>query len=380
MLLRREDEGSALQTKGNGSSKLLLKLTVVLGVAAAAILLLVHGLQKRSHQFVLVVDAGSSGTRMHIFKFGNTDHLVLSGDTMLKSEPGLTALGNKLSRVSAAVLLLIREAERVIGKISKNTPLLIYATAGLRMLPKKNRNLILASIRSSVLKYFPFSNFLEVGILSGREEGIFAWLSISFLFQQSKIPVSNLTILELGGASLQIVFPCTSSSESLLITDGNKSKVALCQKSFLGLGIRKAKETFQKLELTSTCVESYGQCLDAIQRSLFGSISMPLTKIPLHSTTVLFSVFFDRLTSTKVIDPTDNSCNLEEIFLLVKENCNSPDWEGCFEFSYVYAILSAIVATDPKQKFLLRKKISNIETGWPLGAALHWMQQQHQFN
>ena len=64
----------------------------------------------------------------------------------------------------------------------KETPLYILATAGMRLLPKEDREPILSNLRSEInSKYaflFPDGN-LE--IISGRQEGIYQWLAINYV-------------------------------------------------------------------------------------------------------------------------------------------------------------------------------------------------------
>ncbi|PKI84453.1 Ynd1p [Malassezia vespertilionis] len=103
------------------------------------------------------------------------------------------------------------------------TPIYIFATAGMRLLPPAARKSILQDT-CSYLQKLPF--FVQQGnkgaeedtdsacggqvrVISGEEEGLFGWIAINYLMDGFKDPsVGNATFgfLDMGGASTQIAF------------------------------------------------------------------------------------------------------------------------------------------------------------------------------
>ena len=103
-------------------------------------------------QFALIIDAGSSGSRLHLFRY--TDSLssdlprVLPGSHSLQIRPGLSfyATSPESAGVSLAPLLEFARIH-VPTDIRIRTPLYLMATAGLRLLPEETAEAILQSCR-----------------------------------------------------------------------------------------------------------------------------------------------------------------------------------------------------------------------------------------
>lgn len=61
------------------------------------------------------------------------------------------------------------------------TPLILKATAGLRLLPAEKAENLLSSMRS-LFNRTPFlTNNNSVAIMDGTDEGIFSWFTVNFL-------------------------------------------------------------------------------------------------------------------------------------------------------------------------------------------------------
>ena len=67
-------------------------------------------------------------------------------------------------------------------KYHKETPLYILATAGMRLLSKKEQDGILSHLKDGINANYPFL-FPEgnLEIISGRQEGIYQWLAINYV-------------------------------------------------------------------------------------------------------------------------------------------------------------------------------------------------------
>jgi len=89
------------------------------------------------------------------------------------------------------------------------------ATAGLRLLEVRNRTLseiILGNVRN----YFRQTGYLftdnsQVKILTGGEEGAYAWISANYLSNKltpntPNYPETTYGILDIGGSSAQVIF------------------------------------------------------------------------------------------------------------------------------------------------------------------------------
>ena len=198
----------------------------------------------------IVFDAGSSGTRIHVYTWktgggGAKDSFDLVSDELLKIKPGLSSYKERPSDAGASLAPLIEFAK---GKIPADrlasTPMFLMATAGLRMVGEAAKDAILAS----VCAYLSGTGFLFrcewATLLDGRDEGLYGWVTVNYLLDALYPGGSEPAgIIDLGGGSVQIVFPSSESapagySEALDFAGRNHK---LYVKSHLGFGLDAAR-------------------------------------------------------------------------------------------------------------------------------------------
>ena len=75
------------------------------------------------------------------------------------------------------------------------TVLYILATAGMRMISESDQEEILTAVRSQVPKMvdFVFSDS-HADIITGKEEGIYAWISANFVLNKLKVHFIQIVI------------------------------------------------------------------------------------------------------------------------------------------------------------------------------------------
>jgi len=184
-------------------------------------------------EYVAIVDAGSSGSRIAVF-YHDTSVKTLSmkqmqpdkGSTeIFKLKPGISyydGTGNKSPTLAGKSLApLIKAAKTLVpSEEQSKTKIFVYATAGMRMLNDTQSSAIYQDI-SSFLKdsnNSPFQ-FAEAKTLSGGHEGLFGQFSVNY-FQGTLDSTPNPTAadpegwwgaLDCGGASNQITFKPSGS-------------------------------------------------------------------------------------------------------------------------------------------------------------------------
>ncbi|KHJ42607.1 Vps53-like protein [Trichuris suis] len=188
--------------------------------------------------YAIVVDAGSSGSRLYIYRCDYDRHTVKSilrvspllgrdGEPIVKKKnPGLSSFGNDPKRAVVYMKGLIDGALDYIPKENvKQTSLFVLATAGMRLLPVKERTKVMKALRQALASSYDFIvSETNIEIISGKWEGIYAWISVNYalgrfdkspLLQSSVLTQSNSVgsgrmrtagILDLGGASLQVAY------------------------------------------------------------------------------------------------------------------------------------------------------------------------------
>ncbi|KAG1814973.1 nucleoside phosphatase family-domain-containing protein [Suillus variegatus] len=185
-------------------------------------------------QYALMIDAGSTGSRIHIYKFHNCGPSpTFEYEVFRMIQPGLSSLNP-----------LLDEAMNVVPESLRScTPV--------------------AHVHDHILsKYpFPFPDKDGVVIMDGKDEGVYAWITANYLLNtirgDSPEDAPPYAVLDLGGGSTQIVFEPQFGDEKA--DEGLKegehkyelefggAKRVLYQHSYLGYGLKSARESVHRL-------------------------------------------------------------------------------------------------------------------------------------
>lgn len=76
------------------------------------------------------------------------------------------------------------------------TVLYMLATAGMRMIPQEAQDSILSELRGSIpsMTNFVFSE-KNVGVITGKEEGIYAWIAANYILGKLKVSIHSCKFL-----------------------------------------------------------------------------------------------------------------------------------------------------------------------------------------
>lgn len=195
-------------------------------------------------QYAVVIDAGSTGSRVLAFEFHRAyldGRLVLDSELFKELKPGLSS--QTPDEGAKQIDKLLDEARKYIPKdLWSKTPLVLKATAGLRMLGPGQADNILNTIR----ELFQGSGFQvneeSVEIMHGSDEGIFSWFTINFLLGRLN-GKNTVAALDLGGGSTQVTYAPKDISQTPLYQDFIHtvptfySKVDVFTNSYSGLGL-----------------------------------------------------------------------------------------------------------------------------------------------
>ena len=155
-----------------------------------------------------MVDAGSAGTRAHVFSWGSGEtvapYVSRHNGTVIKSHIPLSAAVSDKSAIERIFKPVIDAAVAVIpsGEWCK-TRIYIYATAGLRMLGTGEQMDVIESLYRYLHDNSPFLvDRRNVRIMSGAEEAIYGWLAVNHLLGFKE----TAGAIDMGGASIQVAF------------------------------------------------------------------------------------------------------------------------------------------------------------------------------
>nr|XP_033817668.1 ectonucleoside triphosphate diphosphohydrolase 8 isoform X3 [Geotrypetes seraphini] len=203
----------------------LIAVTVVSGIITLilSIVEVQNVLLPASIKYGIVFDAGSSHTSLYIYQWPadkeNDTGIVSQVHTCAVKGSGISSYVDNPSQAGESLKTCLDEALTIIPcKKQMETPVLLGATAGMRLLREQNNtqaNQILDEVSKSI-KQYPL-DFHGAYILSGNEEGSLGWVTVNYLldsfvkysFTEEWIhpnPDQTLGALDLGGASTQITF------------------------------------------------------------------------------------------------------------------------------------------------------------------------------
>ncbi|KAL3136358.1 hypothetical protein ABBQ38_005618 [Trebouxia sp. C0009 RCD-2024] len=201
--------------------------------------------------FVLVIDSGSTGTRIVAYRWqeksGRPPQLTAlareaaqhkvprkaAGDIRayerVETEPGLDKFVDDPTGLwTSALQPLLAWAEAVVPKSRWSaTPVFLFGTAGLRVLTPDSQDGLLGHVRR-ILRACPFrfeSDWARV--ISGKDEGVYGWIALNYLTGhlaantglEGRHGVRGETVgaVDLGGSSLEVSFvpdePFSSESQ-----------------------------------------------------------------------------------------------------------------------------------------------------------------------
>jgi Golgi nucleoside diphosphatase len=137
-----------------------------------------------------------------------------------------------------------------------STPLFLYATAGMRLLPAKQRDDVLAAtcrfFRTNYKFHLP-DCAAHIQMISGEWEGIYGWVAINQLLD-GFVTDETLGFLDMGGASTQITFEPTAEIRTQHANDmmpvklrtlgGKELSYSVYTTTFLGYGMNEARRRY----------------------------------------------------------------------------------------------------------------------------------------
>ncbi|AWP16562.1 putative ectonucleoside triphosphate diphosphohydrolase 5 [Scophthalmus maximus] len=345
---------------------------------------------------------------------------VLDNELYHAVKPGLSAYKDNVEEGGNTVRQLLKIAKKTVPEDEwKRTPVVLKATAGLRLLPEDKASALLKEVRE-VFDESPFfvpNN--SVSIMNGANEGVLAWVTVNFLtghlYSNTRRTVG---ILDLGGGSTQITFLPKSrktiqSAPTSYIAKFNlfNSTYQLYTHSYLGNGLYAARlATLGALGadgldwkiFTSSCLPKkfredvtfggttykvggipdgyagYKLCYYEVMKVIKGIVLQPY-EVKGSSIFYAFSYYFDRAVESGLIDASrGGAIEVRDFKKRAKEVCNkmtkyraiSPFL--CMDMTYITCLLKEGFGFKDNTVLQLAKKVNNVETSWALGATFDY--------
>ncbi|KAF2202774.1 hypothetical protein GQ43DRAFT_368319 [Delitschia confertaspora ATCC 74209] len=233
-------------------------------------------------QYALMVDAGSTGSRIHVFKFNNCGPTPeLESEVFKQTEKreggsGLSSYKEDAEGAAQSLDILLDEAVKSVPEsYQRCTPIAVKATAGLRKLGPELSDNILKAVRHRLESVYPFPVVSTerggVEVMDGKDEGVYAWITANYLLGKVGGPDKTPTaaVLDLGGGSTQIVFQPTFKESAdggmppKLAEGDHKYELSfggrdftLYQHSYLGYGLMEARNNLHSVVVKAAYEEN----------------------------------------------------------------------------------------------------------------------------
>jgi Golgi nucleoside diphosphatase len=242
-----------------------------------------HGLaDDAAGRFGVILDAGSSGTRLHIYRWKDPSKALADATEKdlvslpeittkkpwtKKIRPGVSTFGENPTEVGPEHLqsLVDHALEYIPTDKIRDTPIFLMATAGMRLLPKVQQTALTREICAYLRQNTQFSLpdcSLHIQVIAGETEGLYGWLASNYLLGGFDEPDKHnhgkghhtYGFLDMGGASAQIAFaPNSTEAEKhandlkllrLRTINGAPKEYKVFTATWLGFGVNQARESY----------------------------------------------------------------------------------------------------------------------------------------
>lgn len=196
--------------------------------------------------YVGVVDAGSSASRLHVYKITPGEQAIEDVLELVATTAPLATFAEQPAKAGDAALgpllgALDRElAQRGIQK--SEVALHVLATGGMRLAPAPAARAIEASVRRAVTEGGFKPGRTET--ISGEMEGFYAWLDVNVLLGRLAPGRTPVGVVEIGGASMQAAYAGAPAADPGVVTASYGGQTySVRSVSLLGLGAEQARKS-----------------------------------------------------------------------------------------------------------------------------------------
>jgi len=362
-------------------------------------------------QFGIMIDAGSKGTRVHVFQwdlskdFPDVKHYPDNENPWsIKFKIPLASAANNESVIrELGSQILGYLVDKIESKKRKETKMYLYATAGMRVIPEIQQKQVLDDIFEYLSNNSDFiMDRNDFTVIPGSYEGIYGWISVNHLKDKLSKKEKTYGMLDQGGASMQIanLVDYTSGHSNVYSFQIGKNTYNVFSYSYLGFGSEQSKAIMMNWSYPNQAnlkqnpcltynfsagdqlgIGNFHFCSDYIMSNIINTASFQSVHITLSSKSYYgISGFYDLKDDLGL----NKESSLKDL-LRAGEHVCSAEWNDlqkefpkckrldalCFNSAFQYSLLTQGWGfNDDNYEIIKAEKIDSVEVSWALGAML----------
>ncbi|MFZ2314803.1 MAG: hypothetical protein WAW86_03960 [Gammaproteobacteria bacterium] len=352
-----------------------------------------------NNHYSIFIDAGSSGSRIHVFQYQNVSTLPHITDVFSEStKPGLSSYADQPDQAGASLKKLLDDATVFLKNQQtslEEIPVNVLATAGMRLVSTEKQEAIFTNITHYLKTNYSFK-IGDIKVIDGKMEGVYGWLDINYLLGNFEHGKSTVGSIDMGGASTEIAFATSDKSKKTneIDIEINHQHYTVFSKTFLGLGQDQARITMLNDADASTCYpqnyaykqQSVGHYYLAACKTIYGNIiqkNRVLEQLPnmQNEAFIAYSGIYYLYDFLQL----DQHAGAVQLTTHIEQTCQLP-WEKlqkqypnvpdkylstyCANGAYINELLFGAYQLSSSQ-LTVTDKLNQKEIDWTLGAALY---------
>lgn len=215
--------------------------------------------QPNKHNLAIVIDAGSTGSRLHIYQLPDPKKPTSRINELYLNQvsPGINASINDIRATSEHLASLFNPAQRFCYQQKLNcadAPIHFLSTGGVRLERRSKQQQLYQIVRNWIEDFTIFKHVVEVRTISGEEEALLGWMGA--YERQSRNNQAVGAYFELGGASMQYAYIVEDpKAANVTINYPKRKAIHLKVGSWLGFGLNEATK-----RVVNYWLESHENC------------------------------------------------------------------------------------------------------------------------
>jgi GDA1/CD39 (nucleoside phosphatase) family len=352
------------------------------------------------HDHLIIIDAGSTGSRLHLYAYTVQPGQLPKLDEVVQYsvKPGIDHYKLQPRQVQAGINQLLSKASQYLQLKGCHTaiPVHLLATGGMRRLTPVAQAAIYRQLAELIKKNKCF-NLKTLQTISGQQEAVYGWLAVNDVYQRLQ-PSNPKTIglLDLGGASVEITFATPKKSrDSIPVCLANRC-YWLYARSVMDTGLEHVLAQLGTGKAASVCypqayplgsgiVGGYDlqACKTLVRDRLQHKLASIVTMLPTAQTFVATSGFYYTFTFFHAV------ANLTSLHAKTVEACEQTPWpklvqqhphdapEQMRKYCFASALIEVLLSTPSgfampsNTTIIISKYHHHQDIAWARGAALY---------